>query len=68
MNLEEYVEGLNDFIKANPKAKELPVVYASDPEGNNWHYTISSPTMITKIGHSRSTSYDLDEADEICIN
>ena len=59
-----------DFFKSkeNPKAKELPVVYASDPEGNDWHYTISSPTMITKIGYSRSTSYDLDEADEICIN
>ena len=68
MSLEEYVEGLNDFLKENPKAKELPVVYASDPEGNNWHYTISSPTMITKIGHSRSISYDLNEADEICIN
>lgn len=68
MNLEKYVEGLNDFLKANPKAKELPVVYASDPEGNNWHYTISSPTMITKIGNSRSSAYDLDEADEICIN
>ncbi len=68
MNLEEYVEGLNDFLKANPEAKELPVVYASDPEGNNWHYTFSNPTMITKIGNSRSTSYDLNEADEICIN
>lgn len=70
MKLEEYVEGLNDFLEMNPEAKELPVVYASDPEGNDWHYTISSPTMISKEGngYSRSTTYDIDEADEICIN
>ena len=70
MTLEEYVEGLNDFLEMNPEAKELSVVYASDPEGNDWHYTFSSPTMISKEGngYSRSTTYNIDEADEICIN
>lgn len=70
MTLKEYVENLSSFLEENPESKELPVVYASDPEGNNWHYTFSSPTMISKEGngYSRITTYNINEADEICIN
>lgn len=69
MTLGEYVENLNDFLEENPKAKELPVVYASDPEGNNWHNVQSGPCLIQKDenGWVRIT-YTMEKANEVCIN
>lgn len=67
--LEEYVEDLNNFLEENPKAKKLTVVYASDPESNNWHNVQSHPCLIEKDenGH-RFTTYTIEEANEVCIN
>lgn len=69
MTLEEYVDNLNDFLEQNPEAKELPVVYASDPEANDWHYVHSTPCLIDKddVGR-RLTTYTVKKAVEVCIN
>ena len=69
MTLKEYVENLNDFLEENPEAKELPVVYASDPEGNDWHNVQSTPCLIQKDENSwRLTTYTIEKANEVCIN
>ena len=69
MTLKEYVENLNDFLEENPEAKELPVVYASDPEGNNWHNVESSPCLIQKDENGWvRTTYTMEKANEVCIN
>jgi hypothetical protein len=69
MTLEEYVENLNSFLEENPEAKELSVVYASDPEGNNWHYVHSTPCLIQKDENGwRLTTYTIEKANEVCIN
>ena len=36
MKLKEFMENLNEFIKENPEALELDVIYSKDDEGNGY--------------------------------
>ena len=72
MKFGEYVKNLNDFLKENPKAKNLPAIYASDPEGNDYYNVHCTPTGV-KHAKIRGFDYrepieDINEAEEVCVN
>lgn len=71
MTFGEYVEKLNNFLKENPKAKDLDVVYASDPEGNDYYTHFCDPQGVKRNNddwETRDQVDNIDEAEEICIN
>jgi hypothetical protein len=37
MKLIEYIEALLSIIEDNPEHANLPIIYATDSEGNNYH-------------------------------
>ena len=52
MNLKEYIEQLQEFVKENPQALEFDVWYAKDDEGNGYQEVYFSPSL--KV-------YDIDD-------
>ena len=47
MKLKDYLDEINGLVKEHPEALELPVVYAVDDEGNNYHHIVFGPTIGT---------------------
>jgi hypothetical protein len=84
MKLKEYLENLNNFVKENPDALDLEVIYSSDDEGNDFqavHYTpqmgIFEDLLSDKAGYrgefissEQLEDWDRskDEINAICIN
>lgn len=46
MNLKEYAEELNIFLKTYPRAARLPIVYSIDDEGNEYKPVVFTPTLM----------------------
>lgn len=46
MTLKEYIKGIEDFVKQYPEALDMPVIYASNDEGNSYHTIYNTPTII----------------------
>ena len=68
MLLKDYLNNIDKQVKANPEMLELPIVYASDDEGNSFHAVIYMATM----GNYRAKrcEYDTDGKikNAVCIN
>ena len=47
VTLEEYLENLNELIKKHPEARMMQVVYAKDPEGNEFYPVHFKPSLIS---------------------
>lgn len=45
MTLEEYINNLNEFVKENPAALQMTVVYSKDDEGNGYQRIYYTPTI-----------------------
>lgn len=68
MKLKEYLESLQDLVKAHPQVLELPVIYSKDDEGNfykNVHYT---PSLTFFEDGEVDTVNHPDAANSVCIN
>lgn len=46
MKLKDYISGLQQLIKDDPKVAEFPVIYASDDEGNSHHPVHCNGTLV----------------------
>jgi hypothetical protein len=45
--LKEFLEGLNNIVKANPQALDFQVIYSHDDEGNEYQRVVNLPSEIT---------------------
>jgi hypothetical protein len=78
MKLKEYLENLNNFVKENPDALDLEVIYSSDDEGNDFQAVHYTPQMGIFEGGYRGefiSSEQLEDWDRskeeinaVCIN
>lgn len=66
MNLKEYLQRLNQFVKSNPSALTKTVIYATDGEGNNFEKVHYDATL------GEFADSDFDNASKnpnaVCIN
>lgn len=72
MTLREFIDGLNNYILENPQMMDLPVISASDDEGNSFSEVIYNPTK--GIFKEDDKSFDTqmegeeDKPNATCIN
>ena len=70
MNLKEYIEQLQEFVKENPQALEFDVWYAKDDEGNGYQEVYFAPSLKVYSENDKYSDrvdymYSTDEYDEI---
>jgi len=60
--LQQFADGINDFIKDNPGHKNCPVLTARDDEGNGYNRVYFSPTY--------GSGWDVngDEVEGVCVS
>ena len=58
--LQEFADGINAYLKANPKHAALPVITASDDEGNSYNRVFYDPS------HGQWEVY-ADEIEGVCV-
>jgi hypothetical protein len=72
MTLKEFLEQIDEIVKANPDKDvlALDVVYARDDEGNGYGNVHFSPSLgnMKYLEFSSSDSEFKDETNAICIN
>lgn len=66
MTLREYRETLNNFIKENPKALDMEVIYSQDDEGNAFYPVIYTPCLKRYNGYGEIA--DDENPNTVCIN
>ena len=68
MTLSDYINNLKKQVIANPEMLDLPIVYSSDDEGNQFHKVVYMAT----VGNYREddNEYDTDGSTKnaVCIN
>jgi len=45
MNLQEYIDNLNNFAKEHPEMLNATVIYSKDDEGNGYQEVYYTPTI-----------------------
>ena len=66
MTLKQYIDSINEFVKQNPEALDLDVIFSCDAEGNHFErveYAVSK-------GYFSGWEYDMDnnKPNAVCIN
>lgn len=75
MTLQQYIEGLQKFVKENPETKDLIVINAADDEGNGFNEVHYSPDKgcfqhgdeFMAIG-SEDWDHEYHTVNAVCIN
>ena len=67
MTLEEFMRGLDDIVKENPKIKDFIVIAANDDESNVFNKIHYSPTVANFDGHNFDTGNN-KIANAVCVN
>lgn len=60
MLLKDFIEGIQDFIKENPEAKDYTVITSKDDEGNGYSETYWWPCL----GEYNGENFMQDDWDE----
>jgi len=60
--LQEFADGINAFLKANPGHKHCPVLTASDDEGNNYNRVYYDPS------YDSGWEVNGDEVEGVCVS
>jgi hypothetical protein len=67
--LNEHIKTLQKLVEKDPTLGELPCIYFSDEEGNNWEYLRNNPCVATihnSVGVDTGVRNEI--ANAICIN
>lgn len=75
MTLNEFIKGLNKFVKENPETLGMQVITSGDDEGNGFNLVHYSPTKgVYKYGDFISSQQyeecdlDANKTNSVCIN
>jgi hypothetical protein len=76
LTLKQYIERLQEFANNNKEALDLPVVYATDELGSEYHKVSLKPSLMVKDDSVSYPNYidiedlpeDEKEASVVCIN
>lgn len=69
MKLKDYLNHLNKLVESRPEILEMPVIYASDDEGNIYRLCNYEPSVGTYDGENFSPEGDEDFGEDVvCLN
>lgn len=68
MILKDYLESLQNLVKAHPQALELPVIYSKDDEGNGYNRVNYAPSLTFFEDGNADAVRHPDSANSVCIN
>ena len=75
MTLKEYIAGLQQFVRQNPKAVDLRVITSIDDEGNGFNSVVFSPTIgiydkgtLITCDEYAELDRDPNEENVVCVN
>jgi len=73
MKLKKYLEKLNNLVKEDESLLEVPVIYASDDEGNSYQEVCFSPCVRGVLDMNERYLETTDEIDSsvvktVCVN
>lgn len=60
--LQQFADGINAFLKANPGHKNVPALTARDDEGNGFNRVYYDPS------YSEEWEVDGDEIEGVCVS
>lgn len=75
MKLKEYLENINELVKADPNILDYTVVFSSDDEGNSYNEVHYEPSLgiyeddeWVGVEYDSYENYDEKDINAICIN
>lgn len=66
--LNRYILELQELVESAPHLGQLPCIYFSDDESNNWQYLRNSPCTALIEDGGVTTDVNDNTANAICIN